>query len=124
MVVVMGTIVWLSAIFGRLHFGCQCRCPFLPCEVPLLGESDRHGERLSLPGLGEHRAFFIAGNTRQSVQTFGVKIRIRCAQDSHPTCRGKRNLWEMRLLPKARAPRTARNTHAAAFRRGTENSCP
>src|ERR1035438_4580143 len=29
----------------------------------------------------------------------------------------------MRLLPKARAPRTALNTHAGAFRQGTENSC-
>ena len=55
MFVVTRAVVGLAAIGGGLEFIGECCRPFLPGEMPLLGELDGERECLGLPGLGENR---------------------------------------------------------------------
>ena len=76
MLVVVCAVVGLAAIFRGFEFRGQRRRPFFPCEMALLRELDREGERLGLPGLGEYRAAFVAGKPRQ----IGKALRLRSGQ--------------------------------------------
>ena len=87
MVVIVRSIVWLTALGGRLEFACKRRGPFLPREVTLLGELDGERERLGLPGLGEYRAAFVARKLRQRRERLWIGSSITRAQGSRPTCR-------------------------------------
>jgi hypothetical protein len=49
----------------------ECRRPFLPGEMTLLGKSDRKGERLRLPRLSKNRSTGIARQARQRSQALG-----------------------------------------------------
>jgi hypothetical protein len=60
MVIVMRTVVGFPATRGGLELVGEGRRPFLPCEMPLLGELDHERERLGLPRLGKHRPFLAA----------------------------------------------------------------
>src|SRR5689334_10449688 len=108
MLVVVRTVVRL----GGFQFFGQGSGPFLPGEIALLGETNGHRERLSLPGLGKDRT---TGVARES----GKGGEIRLAQDSRPISLHKRNRAERPDRPITRARRNGRSRRAAASLRQT-----
>lgn|SRR5208282_3309500 len=61
MMIVARAVVGLASTGGRFDFIRESRCPFLPGEMPLLGELDGERERLSLPRLGKYGPSLVAG---------------------------------------------------------------
>src|SRR4029077_10075647 len=55
MFVVMRAVVGLTAIGGGLELLRKRRGPFLPSEMPMLGEFHGKRKRLRLPRFGKHR---------------------------------------------------------------------
>src|SRR5260370_32166911 len=123
MLVVTRTVVGLAAACGGLEFIGERSRPFLPREVPLLGELDGERERVSLPGLGKRGSALVARQARQRREAFGLRNGIRPAQGSHPTWRDKQNRAAQPVLPTAHARRSAPSIHVAVSRRGNEPWC-
>src|SRR5260370_14392366 len=99
MLVVTRTVVGLAAVCGRLELIGERSRPFLPREMPLLGELDGECERLGLPGLGKHGPALVARQTRQRREVFGLRNGIKPAQGSHPTWRDIQNRAAQPVLP-------------------------
>jgi hypothetical protein len=73
MVIVARAVVGLTATgSGSKLIGELCR-PFLPSEVPLLGELYRECERLGLPGLGKHRLALASRQPRHCLEALGFR---------------------------------------------------
>ena len=68
MVIVMRAVVGLTAIAAALSSSASAAGPFLPSEMPLLGEFHGERKRLSLPRLGKHRPAVVARESRQRLQ--------------------------------------------------------
>src|SRR5262245_2486995 len=86
MVVVSGAVVRLTSADGGPELIGERGRPFLPGEMPLLGELDRERERLGLPGFSKHRAVSILRQAWQRLDIVEVPYRIRLAQGNRPTC--------------------------------------
>src|ERR1700738_1421695 len=118
MIIVTRTVVGFPATRGDLELVGEGSRPFLPCEIPLLGELHRERKRLGLPRLGKHRLALVSRQPRQRLEALGFQYRIRRTQGSRPTCRDTRHRATRLAPPTARARRTAPSTGVAASRRG------
>src|SRR5713101_8537832 len=65
-VVIMRAIVAFAAVGGGFEFCGEGSGPFLPGEMPLLGEFHGKSKGLGLPRLGENRTAGVARKLRQS----------------------------------------------------------
>src|SRR6185312_16987251 len=88
--VVPRAVVRLAPIGSRTQFSSERRGPFLPGEVPLLGQPDRERKRLRLPRLGERGTFRVARQRRESIERPFEWRALRHAQGSLPTGRRRR----------------------------------
>jgi hypothetical protein len=68
MIIVMRTIVGFPATRGGVGLVGKRGCPFLPCEMPLLGELHRERERVGLLRLGKHRLALVSRQPRQRLE--------------------------------------------------------
>src|SRR2546421_7418299 len=124
MLIVMRTIVRLTALGRPLQFVSKRVGPFLPREIPLLREFHRDCKRLRLPWFCKHGTFLVTRQTRQGVELArGCKCRLKRAQDSHPTYRGTQNREENPASPKAPVLQSRPNKRVAGFRRRGRHCC-
>jgi len=63
--VVARAVVRFSTLRSSLQFFSEAGSPFLPGEMPLLGQLDRERESLRLPWLGEDWPAFVTRQTRK-----------------------------------------------------------
>src|SRR5258708_5913302 len=69
MIIVTRTVVGFPASRGGFELVGEGSRPFLPCEIPLLGEFHRERERLGLPRLGKHRFALVSRQPPQRLAT-------------------------------------------------------
>src|SRR4051812_19743362 len=104
MLIVVRSVVGLTARRGALQLVSKGVGPFLPGEMPLLREFHGECKRLRLPLFCKHWTFFVTRQTRQCVEMAGgCKCRFKRAQDSRPTCRGIQNREQKPGSPKVPA---------------------
>src|SRR6187200_2417151 len=82
MFVVARAVVRFSTLRSSLQFFSEAGSPFLPGEMPLLGQLDRECEGLRLPRLGEHGPAVVTRQTRKVRQLRGAGERLKLAQGS------------------------------------------
>src|SRR6516165_10760534 len=124
MFIVMRTVVGFPATRGGFELVGECSRPFLPCEMPLLGELHRERKRLGLPRLGKHPLSLVSRQPWQRLEALGFQYRIRRTQGNRPTSRYTRHPAMRLALPTVLVRRTAPSTDVAASRRGNRRSCP
>ena len=83
MMVVVRTVVGLTAIGCRFEFGGQRRGPFFPGEMTFFGKPNREREGLGLPRFGKYGPANIARQLRQGGEFLGARG-IRLVQGDHP----------------------------------------
>src|SRR5258708_21945814 len=91
MIILTRTVVGFPASRGGFELVGEGSRPFLPCEIPLLGELHRERKRLGLPRLGKHRFALVSRQPRQRLEMLGFQYGIRRTQGSRPTCRDTRH---------------------------------
>src|SRR5258708_26807226 len=106
MIIVTRTVVRFPATRGDLELVGEGSRPFLPCEIPLLGELHRERKRLGLPRLGKHRPALVSRQPRQRMDARSFQYRIRPIQGSRPTYRDTRHRAMRLSRPPSRAWRT------------------
>ena len=71
MVIVARAVIRLTPIGSGIEFISERIRPFLPREMPLLGELQRERERLGLPRLSKHRLALVSRQARQRLEALG-----------------------------------------------------